>query len=369
MRTETVSPPFVSAAAAQPVDALAALLRGERPPQPSSETLLAAALRHGVASLLVHLDAASGLSPEVAAALKEAAHRQAAIWAVRQRELAGVLAGARGAGIDVLVVKGAHLAHTLYPDSAARECQDVDLYVRPFHHDAIGELLASLGYEGSATNTGDAALGQAIFHRPGVPGTTIDLHSRLLTAPSLAGGFAFEELWERSQPLPGFEDGGRAPCLADAFEIAVAHLAFHHPGDRRLVWLYDLWLLLGALSPADVERVGERLRGRRIPQRHDPIAAVQRHFPTAAGARMSALLHHDGEEREPRGEAPLGRLVQDLRALPSWRSRLRLLRGHLLPPRAYMRRTYAPGSRLPLPVLYLWRVVKGSRNWLFRSGS
>ena len=39
------------------------------------------------------------------------------------------------------------------------------------------------------------------------------------------------------------------------------------------------------------------------------------------------------------------------------------MREHLFPSSAYMRQVYAPSSRLPLPVLYALRIVRGMWGW------
>jgi len=56
-------------------------------------------------------------------------------------------------------------------------------------------------------------------------------------------------------------------------------------------------------------------------------------------------------------------LLDDLKAVPTWSGRLRLLGEHLFPGEAYMREVYAPWSRQPLPVLYVVRVLKGMVSW------
>ena len=61
-----------------------------------------------------------------------------------------------------------------------------------------------------------------------------------------------------------------------------------------------------------------------------------------------------------------GALVDDLRTLGTWRERWRLVRENLFPPADYMRRVYARRVPLPLPLLYLWRVLRGATKWLTR---
>jgi hypothetical protein len=57
-------------------------------------------------------------------------------------------------------------------------------------------------------------------------------------------------------------------------------------------------------------------------------------------------------------------VVDDLRALPTWADRWRLMREHAFPPVEYMRGVYAPSSRTPLVWLYTRRMLVGARKWL-----
>jgi hypothetical protein len=57
-------------------------------------------------------------------------------------------------------------------------------------------------------------------------------------------------------------------------------------------------------------------------------------------------------------------LRSDLRALPDWRARARLLQEHLFPSVMYMRARYGVQSNVLVPALYLWRIVRGAPKWL-----
>jgi hypothetical protein len=59
-------------------------------------------------------------------------------------------------------------------------------------------------------------------------------------------------------------------------------------------------------------------------------------------------------------------LLDDMRVLPGWRSRLMLLKGHLFPDTTYMRSMYASGSPAPIPWLYIRRIVSGAAKWFRR---
>jgi hypothetical protein len=65
--------------------------------------------------------------------------------------------------------------------------------------------------------------------------------------------------------------------------------------------------------------------------------------------------------------AQLATFLSDMRALPTWTERGRLVQEHLYPPPDYMRQVYAPASRAPLAALYVWRAIRGAWRWLARA--
>jgi hypothetical protein len=74
--------------------------------------------------------------------------------------------------------------------------------------------------------------------------------------------------------------------------------------------------------------------------------------------RLNVTLR-DGRTVYLKPQSRFAAIVADLRAMAGWRDRLRLLHQYAFPSSAYMRTVYAKGRRLPLPVLYLIRAVRG----------
>lgn len=345
-----------------------AAMRGERVTPASAEAFAYMALQHGVAGLLVALGAPQWLPPAAAGPLLDEARRQAALTMLRGRHLRGVFEAIGAARIRVLAVKGVHLACTLYEDPAIRECEDTDLLVAPEDRLALVRLLRDLGYAEGSSNVGDRVLGQSTFEKPGAPASALDVHSRL-TAPLLPENlFPFDALWSRASTINAFGSDLRVPGLPDALLLAVVHQAAHHNNHAFLLWIYDVSLLLRAMDTGAAEAFAVRAVHAGIPaQCGYPIFDAQERFPTAAGALIcerflaAAGAATGGVRLAPR--RPLRQLALDLRGA-AWGARLRLVRGHLFPPAAYMRHTFAPGSRLPLVWLYGARILRGARKWL-----
>jgi hypothetical protein len=123
----TISP------SSDPVKAwLAALLRGAEPgPAPEESVLLDTARAEGVLALchdrLRRSPAWEHYPETLRAALTRHTYQEVAVEMMRAAELREVLTALARAGLPVLLLKGAALAHTLYPEPHLRERCDTDL--------------------------------------------------------------------------------------------------------------------------------------------------------------------------------------------------------------------------------------------------
>jgi hypothetical protein len=355
---------------ASPVEhELTAALAG-RPVRPAAaDAFVDAALHHQVGPLLVRAGADRPLPPGAAGRLRDETRQQAVLAALRDRELARVLDSLHRSGIRALVVKGAHLAHSYYPCSYLRVRADADLLLDEQDVDRAQRVLEAVGYRRRrALQTREAVLGQMLLDRDDLPGAALDVHWRLAASRVAAALFDVEALNARAVPIPTLGPHARGPSPADALAIACVHQVAHHPGDACLLWMYDVHLLLEAFDDLEadlfVHRAAERGMARicrhvieraatRFPSRR--AAEVSEKLQAAAAAEPSAALLH--------GRAPLAGLLEDLSTERRWSERLRLVTGHLFPPPAFMRGTWARGSRAPLPVLYVRRLWSGLPRW------
>ena len=86
-----------------------------------------------------------------------------------------------------------------------------------------------------------------------------------------------------------------------------------------------------------------------------PVPASIREALSAAAAGEAGARFLDRRLRR------IDVLASDFGALDTWRGRLDLVRRHLFPPAAYMRSVH--GQSVPLPVLYVSRIVRGATRW------
>lgn len=207
--------------------------------------LVDAAIRHGLGPLLaLELRAlpASLRIPEHSARRLEDLYLYSALRSRSlQNQLAEILGLLRSAGVETVVLKGAHLAGTVYPDPAARPMSDLDLLVREEAVPVAFQALIDAGYATDPRN--DEKLDYATHHhcsplvRAGrVP---VEIHRRLLTAgPPLRQDIA--GIWDRIRPVrvAGLDAWVLSP------EDLVIHLSLHagwnHGFDIPILALCDL---------------------------------------------------------------------------------------------------------------------------------
>lgn len=349
---------------------LCAALRGQTVPM--GPDMAAMIEYHGIGPLLLARSRPSAQAPygEPYAFLRPQA-RARAMWEIRHRHiLTQLLSAMAGAAVPVLVIKGTALAYDLYPEAVARPRGDSDLLVSQADLDAARKVLRRLEFTPFYADDADTEEGryQEIWSitTPDGAGHDIDLHWKALNSAVLDRVVPVEEAFAEAIPLPCLAPGAMALSHPLSLLHAVVHRAKHivspyfvdgerHTGGDRLIWLCDIDLLARALTPPEWELVTQRARDRGIaPVLHEalteaaelldtplPTAAIAR-LAAAAGGRETAFLLKKGR---------LGRALSDAGAA-GWRAGL----GRLFPPAEYMRMKY-PGSRQPVPLLWLRRIA------------
>lgn len=187
-----------------------------------------------------------------------------------------------------------------------------------------------------------------------------------------ANRLSLEELTETAVPLPALGPTVRTIDPVHALAIACIHRVAHQHGHERLIWLYDIHLLAGALRATEVERFLRIARDRSISSVCEQgLTNACERFGTALPEGLMEGLHQHVARRGQDPTAVYLRshlrkvdvLLSDLRALPTWRPRLTLLREHVFPPADFMQQSYRRSPRAFLPALYAWRFIEGAGGW------
>jgi len=178
-------------------------------------------------------------------------YQSAATSALILGELRGIIAKFQQAGIAVLVLKGAHLAYTIYPEAALRPMSDIDLLVKAEDLPAAEAALASCGYHPSQASVSERLNRQQGHHlhliKGGGVSPAVELHWELLAGKADQRQVDAGWFWGRVETFNLPEGSAHAQGLDPTASLLylAAHLFLKHQGSSdRLLWLYDIARLL-----------------------------------------------------------------------------------------------------------------------------
>ena len=322
--------------------------------------------------LLFHVVRDKGVVPEaVERALRGAYYGLAARNALLLRERERILRALAALGVPVLLLKGAALVETAYPNPALRPMVDLDLLVPPVQARAAQGAFAGLGY-GAAT--GDPWPGFSwryrnamAFVRPYERGFPfyLGLHTRLYDVPFYER-IPVSDWFARGLALPAECWGALAPAAEDHVVYLCGHLALHHRYEPALMRYLDIALLVHrAGGTVDWPSVAARAADWRlvIPVQRT-LARVEQTWPgvvpPAASAQVAQLRAtraerwvHDWVLEHDR--TPASDMLLALATLPGLGRRARMLLELAIPSPDYMRQRYCPDHPGAWPLAYLRR--------------
>ena len=139
------------------------------------------------------------------------------------RELSTVLGSLSVNQVECIVLKGAALLTSLYPDPGLRYMCDIDLLVRPQQLPRVIEVLQGCGYRPLSFQLGKDLRGQVMYVKDGKPAIYIEPHWSLGSAYSYAGRIDIEDVWQRANKLKV----ANVDTLVLSREDCLLHLCLH----------------------------------------------------------------------------------------------------------------------------------------------
>ena len=170
------------------------------------------------------------------------------------RELSDILSSFQRSGVQAIILKGMALAETLYPDISLRPFGDMDLLIRDQDLPRAESELQRLGYEKYVEEFrqgyGREFEKYFAYVKRGSVNVYVDLHTCLLRVADAQRAdnplFPSDKengFWDRAVVAQIGENTG----LVLSPEDTVLHLCVHvfrHGSSIRLLWLYDLALII-----------------------------------------------------------------------------------------------------------------------------
>ena len=277
--------------------------------------------------------------------------REGMVWALGlERTLLDLATGFEDHGIDLVVLKGPAVAHTMYPDPSWRPFGDLDLMVRTADWRRACDLLVELGLERRLPEPRrgfDERFSKAAVFR-GPKRQEIDLHRTLAQGP-FGIWIEADELFEHTT---GLRFGGRALRRLDDTAL-LAHACIHAVlgFERPLLLTVRDVAQIAASSSVDWDLMGDWAHRWRL-------GVVFRHafelisnlwgtpWPVGAGPAMAqrsedlwALEAYTTPRRRRGGSARA-----TLRALPGLRAKAAYVRALMAPGRDFLAARSGSGS-------------------------
>jgi hypothetical protein len=148
--------------------------------------------------------------------------------------LADILQCQRLKNIEIIVLKGMGLIHTVYSNIALRPIYDIDILIHKEEFPLVQSTLKELGYANSVYYPED-------FYQDGI---MLDVHGELLNETRISSrqkshALNMQELWERAVPIE--INGQKAKILSPEHNLMALclHLTIHH-GLQGLIWFVDI---------------------------------------------------------------------------------------------------------------------------------
>ncbi|RMI02074.1 MAG: hypothetical protein D6681_10565 [Calditrichaeota bacterium] len=310
-----------------------------------------------------------GFPPALLNALAESYYATLARNTLLLQELERIVEAFEQAGIDVIVLKGAALAQTVYEDIGLRPMSDIDLLVRQGYLEQAVRIAQGMGYgemipEGQKAILAEEVDRHAVFAKDNI---ALELHWNIVGGKEDWRTPPLDWVWEQTKPIAVSGHSGRTLKLSVNILFLSAHQALQHGlATGRLLWMHDVYRLLfqrgpdmdwdGLITMARELRWGASLRV--------VLKTVQDWFdypiPIPVLTRLGQFQSADERQVRLKRERILTPSEEAWNRLVNTRGRqkIRLFLAHLFPSPEQMRYRYNPRSRWLLPLCYPYRWVE-----------
>jgi len=276
------------------------------------------------------------------------------------RELQKIIDSLNANGVRHLFYKGTALAYTVYSSPESRPRLDSDILISPKDRARAGTVLMDLGYLPEPSSAENSLSYQRAYVKVSRwVRVVIDLHWKISNRPAFQNMISFEEAWPLSVAAPRLSPSARVFHPVHALLVATAHPYMHHHGEQDPIWDEDLRLLSHCMSDRDWDNLFELAHTKGV------LQILQLHFPDRCPQPLKEIYPEEPSwDFVSNIHSTLGEALLDFKHSTTWKQKLMILRGHLLPNPEYMIDKYKiPRSRLfLLPLYYINRWIFGFKR-------
>ena len=277
--------------------------------------------------------------------------------------------------VKVLLMKGFAFGYQIYPNAGSRASSDVDILIDKADVDVVKTIFEKLGYTIELPEEQSLLSFQFSALKQSNTGHTIlfDIHYRINNRLQYDRYFDFDTLYDNAFVINKLSQPIKVLNFSEAYTFLCVHLQGHFlQGDPiKLIWLYDIHLLLSQLPDAELARIIKQLAR----FNKDDLGEVCRYwtektqiyFATKVPVLLKKSLDNYPDVSVQQQVSPIKLLWQQFKYMPNNRARLVFVRQLFLPPINRIRQKY-PDSNLWLPLLYFKRVFDGFLSRLLKTG-
>jgi hypothetical protein len=331
---------------------------------------------HAIEPVLYHrareLGVLDTLPAWLRAILQQSYYRWTALNLAQEAELVRLVQALHGAGVAVILLKGAALLRSVYGQIGLRPMVDIDLLVHAADFERVRAVLTRNGYREHPSPRRWECEHHVKFSGPGTqaPGLLLEVHWRLSDKADLADRLPLADLWRRAEPA-----GAPYRGAAQVFDLCdtVLHVTLHiaeHAGLAQLRRLADLHLLASRLSGSEGSwlTLAERAV---LYDLHLVLAAafqettcwfgtqVPEHFWRMLAAGLPPSLFAERAYAQCRLREQFTFQIEELLAQRSWPGRIRYVAATLFPSPDFIRRRFRLRHTALIPPYYLVRLARG----------
>jgi len=335
----------------------------------SGEKLSSFAKQYGLQPLLVYIlnrsEFAKSWPSQIFEDLRQCARDQAAMDLVYEKELVDVLASLADSCVRPLLMKGMSLSYTHYPARGLRPHYDIDMLIRKEDINDVFDVMEKHGYQYQRID--DLLTRQIGFSKKGPFNIDLvfDIHWHISNRPLFLNTLTYTEINREGIHIPELGDNAYTLNPIHALLLACLHRvaegAFGE--NENLLWLYDIHLLLSAMSKSEFRKFIVQVNRKQIlaiclDALNTSAQLLNTDIPAWAIEALSGDTTAEPSARLLKSGAPRYK-ISDLYRIPGLRNKFSGVLEALFPPSAYMMHYEKSSNKFLLPVFYTRRILRG----------